>query len=94
MALPLAFEWDEDKAAQNYAKHGVPFEAAMDVFLDSARIEEPDDRKPYGEERVNVIGIVDGVCLNVTFTVRDGTYRIISARPASRRERRTYGYHP
>lgn len=94
MASPLAFEWDEDKAAQNYAKHGIPFEAAMDIFLDDARIEEPDLRMPYGEDRVNVIGIVDGACLNVTFTVRGGTYRIISARPASRKERKVYGYHP
>lgn len=94
MVTALAFEWDEDKAAANYAKHGIPFDAAIEVFLDDARFEEPDIRKPYSETRMNVVGTVDGVCLIVTFTIRGKTYRIISARRASRKERRNYGYHP
>ena len=62
-----AFTWDEAKAAKNYAKHGVTFEAARDVFKDPFAIEYIDDRKDYGEERFIIIRIserppVDG-CL-------------------------------
>ncbi len=39
-----SFEWDEAKAAENYAKHGVPFERARAVFKDPFAIEYEDDR--------------------------------------------------
>lgn len=94
IAEPSSFEWDEEKALGNYAKHGISFDAAIEVFFDQARVEEQDVRKPYGEGRSNAIGVVDGVCLTVTFTVRGQAYRIISARRSSRKERRKYGYHP
>jgi uncharacterized DUF497 family protein len=45
------FEWDEAKAAQNYADHGVTFEAAERVFQDPFAIERLDDRDDYGEDR-------------------------------------------
>jgi uncharacterized DUF497 family protein len=47
-------------------------------------------RRDYGELRYNAIGVVDGTYLNVTFTMRGETGWIISARPASRKERRAY----
>jgi uncharacterized DUF497 family protein len=93
MRTPSQFEWDADKAQANFLKHGVPFEAAVDVFLDIKRFEEADTRGSYGEERYNTIGIVSGVCLSVTFTMRDGIGRIISARRASRKERKRYADH-
>jgi uncharacterized DUF497 family protein len=37
------FEWDETKAAENYAKHGVSFEAATEVFRDAFGIEKLDE---------------------------------------------------
>ena len=89
-----AFEWDDKKAAENHAKHAITFEAAVQVFLDENRIELTDVRKPYGEQRVNVTGMVDGICITVTFTIRAEICRIISARPASRKERRIYAHHP
>ena len=46
-----AFEWDEVKAAANYAKHGVSFEAATKAFKDAFAIERLDDRRDYGEDR-------------------------------------------
>ncbi len=87
---PEEFEWDEEKAEANLAKHGVPFEAAAAVFADEKRSVIIDDRLDYGEERWNVIGLVDGILLTVTCTMRGHVCRIISARRASRKERETY----
>ncbi len=47
----MKFEWDEKKAAANFAKHGVSFAAATEVFDDPCRIEKVDDRRDYGEIR-------------------------------------------
>lgn len=92
MNTPDAFEWDDKKAEANLGKHGVPFEAAPDVFLDEDRLDFEDARVAYGEERRNVTGLVDGVVLTVTYTLRDDAARIISVRRASRKERRRYGH--
>jgi uncharacterized protein len=89
--LPAAFEWDDAKAAKNDSKHGVSFEAAMRVFDDPNRLEEMDRRRDYGELRFNVVGVVDGYHLTVTWTPRGDAARIISARRASREERDRYG---
>ncbi len=85
-----AFEWDEAKAAENYAKHRVSFEVAIEVFKDAFAIERLDDREDYGEDRYSILGMVDGRILYVAFTLRNGTIRIISARGAEPHERRQY----
>lgn len=87
---PSDFEWDDAKAASNLAKHGIGFELAIAVFVDDDRLEETDARRNYGETRLNVVGVVDGLCLTITFTLRDGAARIISARKAHRKERARY----
>jgi len=84
------FEWDDAKAAQNYAKHGVTFEAACDVFKDPFAIEEIDDRHDYGEERWTIIGAARGRLLFVAYTMRNDSVRIISARAAEPYEEREY----
>jgi uncharacterized DUF497 family protein len=84
------FEWDDRKAAENSAKHGVSFEAARDVFNDVFAVDRPDDRARYGEERFTIIGMVDGRLLLVAYTMRGDTIRIISARGAEPREQRQY----
>jgi hypothetical protein len=84
------FEWDEAKAAQNYADHGVTFEAARRAFDDPFAIERLDDREDYGEDRYVIIGMVDGRILCVVYTLRNGAIRIISARGAEPHERRRY----
>ena len=84
------FEWDEAKAAENYAVHGVTFDTAKRVFADPFAIEHLDDRYDYGEERFVIIGIVDGRLLFVVYTLRNGTIRIISARGAEPHEKRAY----
>jgi uncharacterized DUF497 family protein len=84
------FEWDEAKAAQNYADHGVSFEVARRVFEDPFATERLDDRQDYGEDRYSILGMVDGRILYVAYTLRNGTIRIISARGAEPDERRRY----
>lgn len=85
----MKFEWDPDKALSNLRKHGVLFEDAIDAFSDpwSLVIE---DKESVGERRYNQIGMVSERLLNVTFTWRDEVCRVISARGATRYERRLY----
>ena len=84
------FDWDEAKAAENYTKHGVSFDAAARVFEDPFAIEFLDDREDYGEDRFNIIGMVDNRLLFVAYTLRNSVIRIISARGAEPNEKRQY----
>jgi uncharacterized protein len=84
------FQWDDQKAAENYAKHGVSFEMARDVFKDPFALEWPDDHMDYGEERYGLIGIADGRLLFVAYTMRADAIRIISARGAEPHEHKRY----
>lgn len=84
------FEWDMGKAARNLAAHGVAFEQAIDAFRDLWLVEYVDDREEYGEERINLLGLCDGVILHVTYTERGDKVRIISARRATRHEQDYY----
>jgi uncharacterized DUF497 family protein len=84
------FEWDIEKALANEKRHRVPFALAGLVFKDRNRVEKPDSKHSLVESRVFVIGAVEGVILAVVCTRRRGAIRIISARPASRKERRQY----
>jgi uncharacterized DUF497 family protein len=86
----MTFEWDKDKAAANVAKHGIRFDYAARVFDDPYRIEREDSSIDYGESRYQVLGSVAGYVLFVAFTYRGEAIRIISARRATRYERRQY----
>lgn len=90
----VRFEWDEDKARRNLAKHGVSFDAAAKVFEDSNRINELDWVVDH-ETRWRTIGRVEFV--SVVFVVHtdetaadETVVRIISARKADRYERQAY----
>jgi uncharacterized protein len=85
-----AFEWDDDKAASNVRKHGVTFEMARDVFDDPFILEREDRAQDAGEDRYSVLGISEGRLLFVGFTHRGDRIRIISARLATTRERKSY----
>jgi uncharacterized protein len=84
------FEWDDAKAAENYAKHSVSFETAIRVFDDAFAIERMDDRAEYGEDRYSILGMVDGRLLYVAYTMRGDVIRIISARGAEPYEKKQY----
>ncbi len=84
------YEWDDDKNRKNVEKHGIDFETAKRIF-DSPIVSRRDERKDYNEIRYVSIGIIDQVAMIVVVhTNRQGRIRLISARPASRRERRIY----
>jgi uncharacterized DUF497 family protein len=84
------FEWDETKAAENYAKHGVSFELATEVFNDPFAIERLDDREDYGEDRFILIGSAEGAIHTVVYADRNDRIRMISARQATKREQDDY----
>jgi uncharacterized protein len=84
------FTWDETKAAANYAKHGVSFETAIEIFADPFAIERLDDREDYGEERFILIGMAEGAILTVVYAECDGRFRLISARRAAKHEQDDY----
>ena len=89
--MALIFEWDADKAQSNERKHGVTFEEASTVFADplASTIHDPDHSED--EDRYLSLGLSSkNRVLVVSFTDRDEKIRIISARVASRRERKQY----
>ena len=85
----MDFEWDSFKEQVNLRKHGVDFKTATRVFLDPYMIEF-DDLHASGELRFNAIGLADDRMLFVTYTMRNDTVRIISARGAEPHEKRKY----
>ena len=86
----MAFEWDVAKNQTNIRKHGVSFETAQRIF-EGPVLTWFDDRKDYGEDRYISIGTVKNAALIViAHTGRDDRIRLISARPASRKERQAY----
>jgi uncharacterized protein len=85
----LEFEWDEAKSRRNFRERGFDFEFAARIF-DGPRIEEEDLRKNYGERRIAATGKIEDGIFVVVYTRRGGRRRIISARPAKRKERDDY----
>lgn len=82
------FEWDNKKAESNFLKHHVDFADAVAVFFDDERLLEID---PYEkEQRYRIIGMAANGVLFVVYTERKDAYRIISARKASKNERKKY----
>lgn len=86
----MDYEWDKAKARSNREKHGVSFADAVVVLEDEQAITVPDDNP--NEERFITIGMdAFGQVLVVVYTWRrEETIRIISARKATRAERRQY----
>ena len=85
----VEFEWDPNKAASNFRKHGVRFAEAVSVLEDYAALSMPDADSL--EERFVALGMDSlGRILVVVYAVRDARIRIISARKATRRERSQY----
>ena len=86
----MQFEWDEEKNQSNIAKHGVAFEDAKRIF-DGFTVDAIDNRVDYGEERIISVGLLDGIAiLAIVHTDRKGICRIISARPANKKEKKAY----
>lgn len=90
----LRFEWDPDKARRNLADHRVAFEDAIHVWNDPLHALMLESIRSH-EERWLAIGMAGSQTLVVVHTYPDPnddqTIRIISARLATRQEKRRYG---
>lgn len=90
------FSWDVGKARINHERHGVPFEEAATVFADPEGLDWEDPEHSREETRYKRLGrSIAGRILLIVYTVRrvpngKETIRIISARQASRKERKAY----
>ncbi len=82
--------WDEGKRAANLRSHGYDFADLADVFDGRFVVTREDRRFDYGERRYNMLVEFDLRVINVTYTPRLGKAHLISARPASREERKVF----
>lgn len=87
----MRFEWDAAKAMANLQKHGVTFDEASTVFADDLSATAVDPHHGQGEIRFLTFGLSNlGRLLVVVHTDRGSAVRIVSARVATRHERRYY----
>ncbi len=91
--MNILFSWDEVKSKSNQVKHGLSFQAAKFVFDDPSHVTKQ-DRIENMEERWQTVGYVEGLLLvaHTWSTTEDGQehIRIISARRATKQERKDY----
>ncbi len=86
----MDFEWDPEKNRSNVTKHGIDFEDAISIF-DGPVLEQITRNRGYCKVRSLAFGVANGRVFAVVYTLRDKERRrIISARRASRRERKEY----
>lgn len=87
----MQFEWDDDKAQANLAKHGVSFDEALNCFHDPEQVAFYDPEHSDDEDRELLIGHSEQArLLIVSYTLREPVIRLISARKATRREAKIY----
>ena len=85
----MYFEWDVEKAEENFVKHGIDFDDAIRIF-DGPTVDGEDGRRDYGETRMWAIGALGPRLLTVIYTMRGDVCRVISARKATRNEQKAY----
>ncbi len=85
----VEIEFDPAKDAINRRKHGIGLAAAAGLF-EGPILRERDDRRNYNEERWLAIGRIGDGFFAACYTMRGRVYRIISFRPANRKEREAY----
>ncbi len=85
------FEWDQGNIHKSYKKHGIAPNEAEQIFVDEYVIVLPDVRHSQREDRYVALGkTIIGRLLFIVYTVRSRKIRIVSARPADKKERRLY----
>ncbi len=83
------FAWDPKKDRDNHAKHGVSFTEALTIFADPLSLTKQDPDHSWFEHRYLTLGLSQAYrILVVAHSDQGGVIRIISARPANRRERK------
>jgi uncharacterized DUF497 family protein len=91
----MNFEWDSEKAAKNLERHRVSFEEAATAFGDPLSITIGDPEHSETEDRFVLLGMsFRGRLVVVVHTDRGETVRLISARLATRGERKSYEQEP
>jgi len=89
--MPLLFEWDKVKARTNLEKHGITFDEASTAFEDPLSLTIPDPLHSENENRFVLIGYAyRGSLIVVVHTERGDSVRIISARHATRKEKKRH----
>ena len=89
--MTVRVEWDDQKAKANLSKHDVSFEEAETVLRDPFIVVAPDPDHSESEAREIAAGLSSyGRLLLISFTQRDDSVRIISARKLTAYERRLY----
>lgn len=83
-------EWADLKNSRNIEQRQIDFSDLDEAFDGRFAVIVEDMRRDYGERRFNMLVEVRDMVLNITFTPRPPRHRIISARLASRKERKTY----
>ena len=89
----VEFEWDSNKALSNLEKHGITFEEAAEAFFDPfyQMGDATLNKIANNEERDFILGYsLEQRLLLVVYVERSQRTRIISARPATRTERKLY----
>jgi uncharacterized DUF497 family protein len=86
------FEWDRGNKTKSASKHGISTEEVEAVFRSGLALPLGIQTQPVvPEQRLGLVGpTISGKLLQVAFTLRDGKVRVISARPAHRKERTQY----
>jgi uncharacterized protein len=84
------FAWDPKKNKHNHRKHGIRFEQALEMWLDSNLVVLRSRKTVSGEVRYLNIGIISGKIWVAITSSRSGTIRIISVRRARKSEEKLY----
>ncbi len=85
----ITLTWHKKKNAINIEKHGIDFVDITKLF-DHPIVKKIDARRDYGEERWIGLGRLETIIVVVIYTIRNGVFRIISARRANHHERKIY----
>jgi uncharacterized DUF497 family protein len=86
------FQWDNGNRTKNAVKHKITILEVEEVFRSGLALPLGIQiSPPANEQRLGIVGpSLNGKVLQVAFTLRDGSVRVISARPASKKEKETY----
>lgn len=86
------FEWDKGNRAKNATKHGISIEEVEAVFRSGLALPLGIQIMPIStEQRLGLVGpTIGGRLLQIAFVLREGRVRVISARPAHKKERGQY----
>jgi len=81
--------YDENKRQENIATHGLDFVGCEAIF-DGPVFSKYDDREFYGEQRINLLGFLNGVVVHMTYTELGEDMHVISLRKAEKHEIYTF----